>query len=137
MQIRVAPIKLTSIPKLELEAATMGAELAIFVVLEMTLNFSSVHFWTDSTATLGWIKSDKGQEVFVDNRDNKILEHSKAQEWKHIPGKFNPADHGTKGLKPTELEEKWLQGPKFLFQDPEHWNFDQTNFLTATNLVLP
>ena len=60
-----------------------------------------------------------------------------AQEWKHIPGKFNPADHGTKGLKPTELEEKWLQGPKFLFQDPEHWNFDQTNFLTATNLVLP
>ena len=58
---RVAPIKHTSIPKLELEAATMGAELASFVVTEMTLNFSSVHFWTDSTATLGWINSDKRQ----------------------------------------------------------------------------
>ena len=58
---RVAPIKHTSIPKLELEAATMGAELASFVVTEMTLNFSSVHFWTDSTATLGWISSDKRQ----------------------------------------------------------------------------
>ena len=40
-------------------------------------------------------------------------------------------------MKPSELEEKWLQGPKFLFQDPENWNFDQTKFLTTTNLVLP
>ena len=49
---RVAPIKQTCISELELEAATMGAELASFVVTEMTLNFSSVHFWTDSTAAL-------------------------------------------------------------------------------------
>ena len=83
---RVAHIKHTSIPKLELEAATMGAELASFVVTKMTLRFSSVHFWTDSTATLGWKNSDKRQKVFVANRVNKILEHSKAEEWKHIPG---------------------------------------------------
>ena len=76
---RVAPIKQTSIPKLELEAATMGAELASFVVTEMTLNFS-VHFWTDSTATLGWINSEKRQKDFVANGVNKILEHSKAEE---------------------------------------------------------
>ena len=134
---RVAPIKHTSIPKFQLEAATMGTELVTFVVTEMTLNFSSVHFWTDSTAILGWIISDKRQKVFVANRVKKILEHSKAQEWKHIPGKFNTADHGTRGLIPRELEEKWLQGPKFLFQDPEHWNFYQTKFLTTTNLVSP
>ena len=42
--------------------------------------------------------------------------------------KLNPADYGTRGLKPSEFEEKWLQGPKFLFQDPENWNFDQTKF---------
>ena len=53
----------------------MGADLASFVVTEMTLNFSSVHFWTDSTATLGWINSDKRQNIFVANRVNKILEH--------------------------------------------------------------
>ena len=125
---RVAPLKHTSIPKLELEAATMGAELASFLVTERTLNFSSVHFWTDSAATLGWINSDKRQKIFIAHRVNKILENSKAQVWKHIPGKFNSADHRTRGLKPKELEEKWLQGPKFLFQDPEHWNFDQTKF---------
>ena len=134
---RVAPIKQTSIPKLELEAATMGAEQASFVVTEMTSNCSSVYLWTDSTATLGWINSDKPQKVFVANRINKILKHFKAEEWKHIPRKFNPADHGTRGLKPSELKEKWLQGTKFLFQDPEHWNFEQTKFSTPTNLVLP
>ena len=101
---RVAPIKQTNIHKFELEAATMGAELASFVVTEMTLNFSSVHFWTDTTATLGWINSDKGQKVFLANRVNKILEHSKAEEWKHTPGKFNPAEHGTRALKPSELK---------------------------------
>ena len=103
----------------------------------MKVNFSSVHFWTDSTATLGWLNSDKRHKFFVASSVNKILEHSKAEKWKHIPGKFNPADHGTRGLKPSKLKEKWLQGPKFLFQDPEHWNFDQTKFLTTTNLVLP
>ena len=79
---RVAPINHTSKPKLELEAAKMGAELGSFVVTEMKLNFSSVHLWTDSTATLGWINSDKRQKVFVANRVDKILEHFKAQEWK-------------------------------------------------------
>ena len=130
---RVAPIKQTSAPKLELEAVLMGAELDRFVAAEMTINFSSVHFWTDSTATLEWINSDKLQNVFVANCVNKILEHPRAEEWKHMPGKSNPNDLGTRGLKQSELEEKWLQ---FRFQGHEHWNFDQTKFLTTTNLVL-
>ena len=65
------------------------------------------------------------------------MEHSKAGGWKHIPGKFNPADHRTRGLKPSEIEEKWLPGTKCLFQDPEHWSFDQTILLTTINLILP
>ncbi|XP_075265931.1 uncharacterized protein LOC142358417 [Convolutriloba macropyga] len=99
---RVAPIKQASTPKLELEAATRGAQLVSFLVSEMTLKISSVHFWTDSTATLGWTKSNKRQKRFVANRVKQILEHSNAQDWKHISGNFNPADHGTRGLKPAE-----------------------------------
>ena len=114
---RVAPIKQTNILKLELEAAIMGTEQATVVVTELTLSFSSVHFWTDSTAKLGWLNLDKRQKIFVIKRVNKILEHSKAEEWKHIPGKINLADHGTRGLKPSELEEKWLKGPEFRFRD--------------------
>ncbi|XP_075253255.1 uncharacterized protein LOC142345059 [Convolutriloba macropyga] len=49
---RVSPIKTTTIPKLELEAAAMGAELASFVRSEMTAQFDKIQFWTDSMATL-------------------------------------------------------------------------------------
>ena len=51
------PLKQQPIPKLELEAAAMGAELASFVRSEMTAHFDKIQFWTDSMATLGWIKS--------------------------------------------------------------------------------
>ena len=53
---RVAPIKQTRTPKFGLEAAPIGAELAVFVVAEMSLSFSSIYFWTNSSATVGWIK---------------------------------------------------------------------------------
>ena len=50
---KVVTIKQLSIPKLELEAATLGAELAGFCESKMTTTISSKHFWTDSTASLG------------------------------------------------------------------------------------
>ena len=70
---RVKPIKTTTIPKLELEAAAMGAEFASFVRSEMTAHFDNIQFWTDSMATLGRIKSTKHQKVFVANRIAKIF----------------------------------------------------------------
>ena len=48
---RVAPIKTTTIPRLELEAAAMGAELASFVRSELTAHFDKIQFWTESMAT--------------------------------------------------------------------------------------
>ena len=50
---RVASVKTTTVPKLELEAAAMGAELASFVRSEMIVQFDKIQFWTDSMATLG------------------------------------------------------------------------------------
>ena len=76
---RVAPIKTTTIPKLELEALAMAAELASFVRSEMTAYLDKTQFWTDSMATLGWIKSTKHQKVFVANRIAKILANSKSR----------------------------------------------------------
>ena len=65
-------------------------------------------------ATLGWIKSTKHQKVFVANRIAKILANSQSEQWNFLPGKINPADHGTRGLSLTDLKEKWLSAPKFL-----------------------
>ena len=131
---RVAPIKTTTIPKLELEAAAMGAELASFVRSEMTAHFDKIQFWTDSMATLGWIKSTKHQKVFVANRIANILANSKSEKWNFVPGKINPADHGTRGLSLTDLKEKWLSAPKFLLENPVP-NFQRDQQVTATNVL--
>ena len=131
---RVAPIKTTTIPKFELEATSMGAELASFVRSEMTAHFDKIQFWTDLMATLSWIKSTKHQNVFVANRIAKILANSKSEQWSFVPGKFNPADHGTRGLSLTDLKAKWLSAPKFLLENPVP-NFQRNQHFTMTSVL--
>ena len=54
---KVAPIKQLSVPKLELEAATIGARLLSFASKELHLSRTAVlHVWTDSQVVLAWIK---------------------------------------------------------------------------------
>ena len=111
---KVAPIKQLSIAKLEWEAETLGAELAGFCESKMTTTISSKHFWTDSTATLGRIQSKQRQKMYIANRLTKIHENSNPDNWRHIPRIMNPADHGTRGLNPSDVPKLWLQPPDFL-----------------------
>ena len=112
---KMALIKQLSIPKQEFEAATLGAELAGFCESEMTTAISSKHFRTDSTATRGWIQSKLGQNMYIANRLNKIHENSNPGNWRHIPGNRNPADHGARGLNPSDIPKMWLQPPEQTF----------------------
>ena len=114
---KVAPIKQLSIPKLELEAATLGAELEGFCETEMTIDVKSKKFWTDSTAVLSWIKSKNRQKMYIANRLNKIAENSNKDDWRHVPRKMNPADHGTRGLAPSDLQKLWITAPSFLISN--------------------
>ena len=112
----VAPIKTTTISKLELEAAAM--EQNLLPLFEAKRQYTDkIQFWTDSMATLGSIKSTKHQKVFVANRIAKILANSTSEQLIFVRGKLNPADHGTRRLFSTDLKEKWLSAPKF------HQNF--------------
>ncbi|XP_075264070.1 uncharacterized protein LOC142355956 [Convolutriloba macropyga] len=120
---KVAPIKKLSIQKLELEAATLGAELAGFCESKMTTTIRSKHFWTDSMATLDWIQSKQRQKKYIANRLTKIHENSNPDNWRHIPGKMNPADHGTRGLNPSDIPKLWLQPPDFLSTPQDSWIF--------------
>ena len=120
---KLAPIKQLSIPKLELEAATLGAELAGFSENEMTITIKMKHFWTDSTAILRWIQSKQRQKIYIANRLTKNHENSNPDNWRHIPGKMNPADHGTRGLNPSDIQKLWLQPPDFLSTPQDFWIF--------------
>ena len=89
----------------------------------MTTTISSKHFWTDSTTTLGWIQSKQRQKMYIANRLTKIHENSNPDNWRHIPRKMNPADHGTRGLNPSDIPKLWLQPPDFLSTPQDSWIF--------------
>ena len=73
---KVPPIKQMTIHKLELEAATLGAELAGFYQTEMKIDMRGKKFRTDSTAVLSWIQSKDRQKIYIANRLNKVAENS-------------------------------------------------------------
>ena len=101
---RVAPIKMQTIPKLELESCVVGLRLTKFVVESLGMAVSEVAFWTDSTTALAWINSRNCKfPVFVANRVGEILEGSRRDQWRHVPGRLNPVDCGTRGLAVEEL----------------------------------
>merc|ERR1712198_290741 len=110
---RVSPEKIGdtdvggSVPRLELQSAVVGVELATQIREEVKVSISKNWFHTDSLTTYYRLQSkDKKQPVFVSNHVNKILLSTKAQEWRWVPSDLNPADVVSRGARPEE-EEKW------------------------------
>ena len=77
---KVAPIKQISVPKMELEAAVIGARLLQLVQRETTLTFDQFFHLSDSQVVLVWIASNKKQNVFVSNRLQEIHKISSPQQ---------------------------------------------------------
>ena len=118
---KIAPIKQQSLPRLELDAAVLGVRLSEFIQSSLRIPLSSVTFWTDSTTVLAWIKSDSKQKTYVSHRIKEILEKTKSQQWHHVPGASNPADHATRGIKTENVEKLWLSPPPFLLLPQKEW----------------
>jgi hypothetical protein len=51
---RVTDIEKTTIPKLELIAATIGSSLLAFVQKELKIEFAKEILWTDSSCVMAW-----------------------------------------------------------------------------------
>ena len=112
---RVAPIKVMTVPKLELQAALLAARLKMEITQALTVTVNQVFMWTDSTTVLQWINSNEKQPIFVSNRVCLILEYTSVDQWNHVATKDNPADAGTRGMSAEALQlSSWVKGPHFL-----------------------
>lgn len=123
-KVRNAPVKFTSIPRLELQAAVLSTRIDKTLREELDLNIQSTTYWTDSEIVLYYLNNEKRRfQTFVANRVEEIRGNSRSAEWNHVPGTLNPADDASRGINPSELtrNHRWLRGPEFLWQPESSW----------------
>lgn len=120
---RVAPLKLTTVPRLELQAAVLGSRMADTVIEEHRQKPETRTFWTDSRTVLAWLRNGaRTYKAYVAHRIAAIQETTTIAEWRWIPTKLNVADDATREIPANfDSEHRWFSGPQFLLQDPEDW----------------
>lgn len=119
---RLAPKPDISIPRLELCAAVLAAEVAELVQQELSTTIHEVNFYTDSKVVLGYICNEERRfQVYVHNRVERIRHSTQIHQWHYVPTHVNPADHATRGLSAEHLPHStWLSGPAFLTRLGHH-----------------
>lgn len=121
---KVAPVKKITLPRLELLAAEMSANMSQYVLEALELSSVELYLWTDSKVSLHWIKGNRKQwKTFVHNRVQNTLQKSEPENWRWCPGISNPADLVSRGMKIEDLEnsEFWWKGPSWLKKSPDEY----------------
>ncbi|XP_033642413.1 uncharacterized protein LOC117302547 [Asterias rubens] len=121
---KLAPLKTTTIPRLELAAAVISVKLDETMRRHLTLPLQETVYWSDSMIVLQYLRNEEKRfQTFVANRVSKILEHSTPQQWKHVDTSSNPADDVSRGLQAQQLidSKRWLHGPQFLQLEEDKW----------------
>ena len=130
---RITPIRLITVPRLELVAAVACVELASLMCRELRLSQEPCTFWTDSTAVLQYVRGTaRRYKTFVENRIALIQSSSLPSQWRHVGTKFNPANLASRGVDPRSLISchEWFEGPQFLWLQYSAWPKDPPGLVT-------
>ncbi|KAK3743580.1 hypothetical protein QZH41_001384 [Actinostola sp. cb2023] len=128
-QAKVAPVRSTSIPRLELCGAVMATQAVAKVLKEIDLEIAEVVYYTDSQVVLGYITNESRRfYVYVANRVQAIRSLTSPDQWRYVESAKNPADPATRGVRADNLSDSiWLNGPDFLKDSSEIPSFKETD----------
>nr|XP_029712557.1 uncharacterized protein LOC109410910 [Aedes albopictus] len=123
---RIAPLKNAKLTtaRLELCGALVLARLISNITQNLSITFSRITLWSDSTTALAWIRTDPSRlKTFVCNRVIDIQNLTHDMEWRYVNTLDNPADVLSRGLLPSEVKdcEQWWTGPPFLREIDTFW----------------
>lgn len=121
---RISPIEKITLPRLELLAALMAAQLAAHIKSVWRCDNRSTNFWSDSTIVIYCLKRDpNASKPFVANHVVIIIEQSASSPWYHVSGSSNPADLVSRGATAVQLTDSsiWWSGPNWLSLPEKEW----------------
>ncbi|XP_046868614.1 uncharacterized protein LOC124461066 [Drosophila willistoni] len=83
---KVAPLSPLSIPRMELQAAVIGAKLSNRIQRNPRLSINSSCYWSDSKTVLKWLRMDPRKfQQFVMHRVGEILEFTNMKTSSYVP----------------------------------------------------
>ena len=132
---RVAPIRHTTIPRLELMAALIASRLAQTIYEEFKIKPSCTTLWTDSTIVLNWLRSESATfKTFVGVRVAEIQAAWDPKCWRYVPSESNPADDLSRGISVKELSTgRWINGPDFLSKPKTEWPINEKHEVSSND----
>ncbi|GAB0089094.1 Aspartic peptidase domain superfamily [Sergentomyia squamirostris] len=122
---RVAPVKIATIPKLEMSAAELGSRM-VKAVMD-TYHCQDYYCWCDARVVIDQIQAPEKREVFVRNQVKIILENTSADKWQYVRSADNPADIISRGASADQLRlsTQWWNGPDWLLKPRSEWPTDE------------
>ena len=126
---QVSPLKMQSIPRLELMSAVLGGRIARRCARQ--LSPTTTILWTDSVAVQCWVASTASRfKAFVAARVSELheIQATMSLEVKRVDTADNPADALTKVKARTvnNLKE-WVQGPGFIRNEKDWRAYGKAN----------